>query len=157
MAGLQGKGFWVGNPGRASALVAVSVALPPLLARRGWRVDLRDLSADGVRLKSREQRLVTFDVHAGAPFTREEAAAAMERDIVVTATADGGIIGGMVYRIDPDLEMPFNDRPPKDGEDGCRDKAKQLLDCLNVPDGTVKRVHIRKIAIDVEMDGGDCC
>jgi hypothetical protein len=30
--------------------------------------------------------------------------------MVVTATADGAIIGGMVYRIDPELEMPFNDR-----------------------------------------------
>lgn len=152
MAGLHGKGFWVGNPGRTSATIAVSVALPPLLARRGWRIGLRDLPADGARLKAREQRLVTFDVHTGAPFTKGDATATTERDIVVTATADGAIIGGMVYRIDPELDLPFNDRTPVDKKEGCRDKAKQLLDCLNLRGGKVKRVRVRKVAIDVEME-----
>jgi hypothetical protein len=157
MAGLHGKGFWVGNPGRRAAHVAVSVALPPLLARRGWRIGLRDLPAEGARLKAREQRLVTFEVHAGSPFTQADSAAAAERDIVVTATADGAIIGGMVYRIDPAIERPFNDRAPGDRKDGCRDKARQLLDCLHVPGGKVKRVRVRKVAIDVEMEVGGCC
>jgi hypothetical protein len=156
MAGLHGKGFWVGNPGRRAARVSVSVALPPLLAQRGWRIGLRDLPADGTRLKAREQRLVTFEVHAGAPFTQADAEAAAERDVVVTATADGAILGGMVYRIDPALEMPFNDRAPEDRKEGCRDKARQLLDCLNLPGGKVKRVRVRKVAIDVEMEHGDC-
>ena len=33
MAGLHGKGFWVGNPGRTAAKIAVSVALPAVLTR----------------------------------------------------------------------------------------------------------------------------
>ena len=110
MAALHGKGLWVGNPGRISATIAVSVALPSLLAQRGWRIGLRDLPADGARMKPREQRLVTFDVHTGAPFTKAEAMAASERDIAITVTANDAIIGGMVYRIDPELDMPFNER-----------------------------------------------
>ncbi len=156
MAGLQGKGFWVGNPGRTSALIAVSIALPPLLAQRGWRIGLRDLPENGTRLKAREQRLVTFDVHAGTPFTKADVTATNERDIVVTATADSAIIGGMVYRIDPELDMPFNDRTPEEQKEGCRDKAKQLLNCLNLPGDKVKRVRVRKIAIDVELENDDC-
>lgn len=157
MAGMHGKGFWVGNPGRSAATVAVSVALPPLLARRGWRIALRGISADGTRLKASEQRLVTFDVHPGASFTRNDAENAAERNIVVTATANGAIIGGMVYRIDPELEIPFNDRTPKDKKESCRDKAKQLLDCLDLPGGKVKRVCVRKVAIDIEMEDEKCC
>jgi hypothetical protein len=79
------------------------------------------------------------------------------RHDLVAATADGAIIGGMVYRIDPELDMPFNDRTPEDKKEGCRDKAKQPLDCLNLPGGKVKRVRVRKVAIDVEMDSDDCC
>ena len=109
MAGLHGKGFWVGNPGRSSATIAVSVAPPPLLARRGWWIG-HHLPADGARLKSREQRLVTFHVQAGASFTKADAEAASEHDIVVTVTANGAIVGGMIYRIDPELDMPFNQR-----------------------------------------------
>ncbi|CAG0938736.1 hypothetical protein GALLN_00362 [Gallionellaceae bacterium] len=156
VAGLHGKGFWVGNPGRTAATVAVSVALPPLLAKRGWRIGLHDFPENGARLKSHEQRLVTFDVHAGAPFTKADTMATTERDIVVTATADGAIIGGMVYHIDPDLDMPYNDRTPGDKTDGCRDKARQLLDCLDLPSSKVKCVRVRKVAIDIEMKDDDC-
>jgi hypothetical protein len=156
-AGLDGKGFWIGNPGRKSALVAVSITLPPILASRGWRISLRDMATTGVRLKAHEQRLVTFEVHAGAEFTKADANAATERDIVATATADGAIIGGMVYQIDPELDMPINDLTPEQEKEGCRDQAKQLLDCLGLPSDKVKCARVRKIAIDVQMKGDDCC
>lgn len=157
MAGLHGKGFWVGNPGRTSATMAVSIVLPPLLVQHRWRISLRDLPEGGVRLKAREQRLVTFDVHAGTPFTKADVVVTAERDIVVTATADGAIIGGMTYRIDPDLEMPFNDRTPEEKKAQCRDKAKQLLECLDLPGDKVKCVRVRRIGIDVELKGNDDC
>lgn len=154
MAGLHGKGFWIGNPGRATATVKVQVVLPPLLAARGWRVAV-NLSENGVRLKSGQQQLVTFALHAGAAFTRADVLATAERDIVVNATADGALIGGMLYRVDPDLEMPFNDAVP--GSAACHDKAQQLLECLNLPGGVVKGVRVRKVAIDVDMEGDGCC
>lgn len=158
MAGLHGKGFWVGNPGRTAAKIEVSIVLPAMLARRGWRIGLQTLPEGGARLKAREQRLVTFDVHAGAPFTKADVAAAAERDIVVTATADTAVIGGMTYRIDPDLEMPFNDRTPEDKKAQCRDRASRLLECLDLPGDKVKSVRVRRVAIDVEMKGDDeCC
>ncbi|MGE5212979.1 MAG: hypothetical protein ACM3NN_04710, partial [Nitrospirota bacterium] len=158
MAGLDGKGFWIGNPGRREANMAVSIKLPPLLTSRGWRITLRDLPESGVRFKAREQRLVTFEVHPGTEFTKAHASAEVERDIVVTATADGGIVGGMIYHIDPDLEMPFNELTPEQQKEGCRDKARELLNCLDLPGGKVKRVCVRKVAIDVEMKcDDDCC
>jgi hypothetical protein len=156
IAGLQDKGFWIRNPGRATALVTASIELPPLLLARGWRVTLRHLPEGGLRLKGGEERLVTFEVRAGSPFTKEDVIASTERKVTVMAMADGAIVGGMVYQIDPNLELPYNDRKPQDKKDKCRDKAEELLECLNVPDGNVKRVHVRKIAIDVEM-ADDCC
>ena len=157
MAGLQGKGFWLGNPGRRGANMKVSITLPPLLASRGWRITLRDLSEGGARFRAREQRLVTFEVRPGTEFTKADAVAEVDRDIVVTATADGAIVGGMVYHIDPDLEMPFNELTPAEQKEGCRDKARELLDCLDLPGGKVKRVCVRKVAIDVEMKCDDAC
>lgn len=156
MAGLHGKGFWIGNPGLSAARVAVSIQLPPLLVRRGWTIGLRDLPAAGVVLKANEQRLVIFEVQAGTPFTKADVQSAAERDIVVTATADGAVIGGMVYSIDPALELPYNDRPKDDKGSRCRDKAKDLLECLDLPDSKVKCVRVRKVSIEVEMQGGDC-
>ncbi|MET1078128.1 MAG: hypothetical protein ABWY06_08915 [Pseudomonas sp.] len=157
MAGLHGKGFWVGNPDRVRALVKVTVALPPLLASRGWKITLVDFPEAGVWLKPHEQRLVRFEVHPGQAFTREQVEATTERDILVTATANGAIIGGMVYRLDPALKCPYNDRPKGDRGRRCRDKAKDLLECLDLPDGKIKCVRVRKVSIDVEMDDSCDC
>lgn len=33
----------------------------------------------------------------------------------------------------------------------------QLLACLNLPGGVVKGVHVRKVAIDVDMEDDGCC
>jgi len=113
MAGLHSKGLWVGNPGRSPARIAASVVLPPLLAERGWRFALRGLGAKGARMKPGERRLVTFGLRAGEPFTTADAEAASERDIVVTVTANGAIIGGMIYRIDRALRMPHHAGAPE--------------------------------------------
>jgi hypothetical protein len=109
MAGLHGKGLWVRNPGRSAATIAVSVVLPPVLAQRGWRIG-HDLPAGGARLNARKQRLVTFHVRAGKPFTKAHAKSATKRDILVTVTANGAVIGGMTYRLDPELDTPINER-----------------------------------------------
>lgn len=156
-AGLHGKGFWVGNPGRASALIKVEIELPPLLARRGWRLALAGLPGDGLRLKPGQQQLLTFELHEGANFTHAEAAAEKQRDIVVSASADGALLGGMVYRLDPEIERPFNETWPATGKDKCRDQAKQLLECLDLPAGEVGCVRISRISLDIEMKRGDCC
>jgi hypothetical protein len=109
MAGLHGKGLWVRNPGRSAATIAVSVVLPPVLAQRGWRIG-HDLPAGGARLNARKQRLVTFHVRAGKPFTKAHAKSATKRDILVTVIANGAVIGGMTYRLDPELDTPINER-----------------------------------------------
>jgi len=107
-AALHGTGLWVRNPGRNAATIAVSVELPDLLKQRSWQIG-HDLPAD-THLNSREERFVMFAVQAGDPFTKADVEAETNRDIVVTVTANDGIIGGMTYRLEPALDMPFNQR-----------------------------------------------
>lgn len=126
-AALQDKGFWLGNPGLATANVKVSIALPRFLESRGWRINVRGLPEEGIRLKPREQKLVTFDVRTGTPFSRTDLEPEHERDIVVTATADGAVIGGMTYRVDPEIEKPYNDG--RSG--GRRDSFRACLKKIN--------------------------
>jgi hypothetical protein len=74
-----------------------------------------------------------------------------DRDIVVTLLTDGMVIGGMTYRLDPSLKAP--PEPAGNGQD-CRDRARDLLRCLNLPSGKVRDVHVTKVSIDVCMDDG---
>jgi hypothetical protein len=70
----------------------------------------------------------------------------------VTLLGNDMVLGGMTYRIDPDLKTP----PEHDGGPDCRKPASDLLRCLDVPGGKVKSVHVTKVSIDVCMDQR-CC
>lgn len=78
----EGVGFWVRDPD-----VMVAVHLPEFLATAGWEL-LVDVQPDAhVRLR----------LTAGGPFTPQAG------DIRIEARADGNLVGGMTYRLDPDL------------------------------------------------------
>ena len=47
-------------------------------------------------------------------------------------------------------------RPPI-ASDRCRDQAQALLECLDIPKARVKRTRVRKVVVDIEIDGGECC
>jgi zinc metalloprotease ZmpB len=155
LASLKGKGFWLGNPGRRVASMEVAIQLPDVMLQAGWRMSIAGL--DKARFEPGERRLVTYDLVPGSELDRDAIKAAGTCDIVVTATADGAIVGGMIYRLDADLDMPVNERPADDRGKACRDKAQDLLECLDLGSTKARRVRVRKVAIDIEMDDGDCC
>jgi hypothetical protein len=159
--GLQGlllaldrRFFVVGNPFRGATRVQLAVTLPPFLQQAGWALRFADLPERGFGLEPGARRVVTLQVQPGGDFTAADVRAAAEHDIVVEVQADGIVIGGMTYRVDPDLERPANTADPcADDKGACRDKAKDLLKCLRLDAGSVKRVRVRKVSVDIEMDG----
>jgi hypothetical protein len=103
MAGLHGFPFWVGNPNPGRAMIDIDVKLPPILAERGWRLSFEGLGSNRFPLASTKQRQLTIQLHPGAAFERSAVDQAADRDIVLTARADGSVIGGMTYRLDPEI------------------------------------------------------
>ena len=104
----------VHNPSDKQARVEVRAELPPFLAEREWRVRLnfKETTAAFV-LASGADREITVALRPGEEFSREEL---MQVEggvaIRVLAFADGVLIGGMTYQLDPDL-----DRAPSEKED----------------------------------------
>jgi hypothetical protein len=147
-AALDGAWFNVGNPGLRTARMTVKVRLPELLARRGWRLEFEG-DAREFRLRPRERRRVVLKLTAGQPFTRAEVQALEDRDVLVSVFADEALIGGMTYRLDPEIARARY-TPREDGT-CCTDTAQALLKCLNV-DATVKRVRVRRVTLDVDCE-----
>ena len=136
------------------ARCSCEVELPQLLAARGWRAALRAASparsSCSARARSGWSRI---ELVAGTPTSpRTSVDGTPERDIAVTLLADGMVLGGMTYRLDPSLKAP-----PRPGDrPDCRGRARDLLRCLDIPDAKVRDVHVTKVSIDVCMDD-DCC
>ena len=155
---LNGFPFWVGNPNPTRAIIDIQVKLPAVLAERGWRLGFAGLRSTRFSLRSREQRELTLEVEPGRPFDRADIEAADDRDIVLTVTADGGPIGGMAYHVDPTLERAEDvpgGGPIGDG-DRCIEHATELLECLDLHGHKVAKVRIKKVTLEVGMEG-ECC
>jgi hypothetical protein len=159
MDGLHGFHFWVGNPNPKRAIIDIDVKLPAVLAERGWKLGFEGLRSSRFLLGSRKQRELILELEPGSPFDRADIEAADDRDIVLTVTADGGPIGGMTYRVDPTLERA-DDRPgaTPGGADPtrCLEHASDLLECLDLHGHKVGKVRVKKITLEVGMEG-ECC
>ena len=95
---LNGMRFTVGNPNPKRAAMSLKAAIPPELVQRGWSVAFRGLPD---ALKSGEKADVTLDVTKGRDFTPDDVRQMRDPSLVVEAFADGLLVGGVTYAIDP--------------------------------------------------------
>lgn len=103
MRALHKRVFFAGNTFLRRATMQLQVRLPELLQSTGWRLRLDDVPEELV-LDPGEKRQVTLKLLPGRRFTADQVRATQDRDIAVTLLADGMVLGGMTYRLDPDLK-----------------------------------------------------
>jgi zinc metalloprotease ZmpB len=164
MAVLDGRTFTVRNPFDTRARVVLDIDLPAVLREKGWQVAVSTRGGTAFSLAAGGSKRVRLSVVAGGELTAAEVAASPQRDVVVSVTGNGILLGGMTYRLDPDQAepMPQDDagehgdhgRGCRCGGDRCTAAAKGLLRCLDLP-GNVSGVRVRRVGVDIELDG-DC-
>ena len=148
----SGWTFWAKNPHRRPTTIEIDLRLPDLLVRRGWSVTVEGLGPR-FELDPGEEREVTIRLTPGQPFAGDAVLGTEDRDLDVSVLADGIVVGGMTYRLDPTLS-----KLPTKRSRCCQKEAERLLDCLDVAPGDVKRVRVKNICLDVEMeDRNGCC
>jgi zinc metalloprotease ZmpB len=86
----------------------------------------------------------------GKDFAPADVEASADKTIHIYGYAGGMLVGGVSYALDPKL------KPRKNGGGGqgaeCNRVAQDLLDCVDLPRGRVREVHIRKICVDIELE-----
>lgn len=156
MASMNKAIFVAGNSFRRRANMEMKIDMPPVLAKAGWKLKLNGVPSEKFVLKAGEKRRITLELVPGSNFTQEQIRNAGNRDIMVSLYGDGVLLGGMTYRIDPDMKAPTIDGQGGNGSK-CKDKATELLDCLNLGGGKVKNVCVKKVSLDIEMDNNCKC
>jgi hypothetical protein len=143
---LDGVSIWIGNPNPRRAVMTLHVELPELLAAAGWRLSF---DQDQFDLKPGTRQEIVLRLERGEDFTKDEVTAAGVCDIRVTVRANGDLLGGMTYRLDPELTRPYN-TPPGRKPDPTR-PATALLDSLGVRGQDLKDVQVKEIIVGFKM------
>lgn len=156
MASLDGAFFMAGNNLNKKARMELKVHMPAVLASKGWKLKFDGLPTNKFSLKAGEKRKVQLALQAGADFTQADIVGAADRMISVDLLGNGILLGGMSYYVDPNLKTTSGGKPP--GGKHCDGAAQKLLDCLNVGGGKkVKKVCVKKVSIDIELDNDCAC
>lgn len=162
VAVLDGRSFTVRNPFDSRVRVIIDIALPSVLAEKDWAVTLSNAGGQAFGLAAGASKRVRLAVKSGGDVTADEVASSARRDVVVSVRADGILLGGMSYRLDPERKEPLPQDDDHDhdhgdcgcGSDKCKGAAKGLLRCLDLPGDSVSRVRLRRVGVDIELD--DC-
>ncbi len=155
IAALDGAVFFAGNSFNRPATMQLQVDVPRLLLSKGWRVQFVGLGDNRFTLKAGEKRRIELKLSKGAQFTADEIRKLADRNINVYLYGNGILLGGMTYQIDPDLAKTSGGVQLQ-GVEECSDAAQKLLNCLNVAgDKKVKKVCVKKVSLDIELDS-DC-
>jgi zinc metalloprotease ZmpB len=154
-AAFEQYGFTLKNPLGARAAMQVEVTFPAFLRDLGWTMRFLNPGGAVPVLGAGANQQMAMQIVPGRDFSAAEAAASPEKMIRVTGRANGFIIGGLSFAVDPSLVRPPV-TTPQPGRP-CTDLAKQLVDCLDVPAARVRKVRVRRITVDIDFANDDCC
>ena len=149
-AALSRLPFALYNPLPSEARIKLNATLPEFLTRLGWEVRIVSAGGSDFGLRPGIRKDILIDVKEGGDFTREMVLASPETLIHVTAQADGIIIGGMSFKIDPNMRHSGGG----EGHQSCDIAVEDLLKCASLE--KAKRVRVRKIVVEIDYEDGDC-
>ena len=97
----DGARIAVKNPHHKRAHMVVKAILPPLLAKRGWRLKLASSVARGFPLAPYATRNIVLRLKPGNKFTAGQIRKTRDRNICIEVFADDLLVGGMTYVLEP--------------------------------------------------------
>lgn len=149
---INGAIFFAGNNLTRAATMELKAEMPEVLRKNGWRLEFANTN-ERFRLKPGEKRKVELRLVPGTKFTASDIRNAADRNINVNLFADGMLLGGMTYAVDPDRVKSSR---PKDRPDLKSNAGQDLLDCLKLPiKQKVKKVCLSRVSVDLILEN-DC-
>jgi len=106
LATLDGAKIVIKNPHREEAKTVVQAVLPAFLAKAGWTALFDNPGGGAFALRAGESKTVALRLKPGKEFSADDVKAARDAEIRVEAYANGILVGGMTYTLDPAMRGP---------------------------------------------------
>jgi hypothetical protein len=98
--------FWASNPLPRTAKMEIRPVLPGFLLTRGWAMVFDNPGGGSFSLGPRDTRVIRPRLIGGQNFTAAEIIAAGTVAIMIVVLADGLVVGGLTFELDPKLHHP---------------------------------------------------
>jgi hypothetical protein len=129
-ASFQRRPFSLKNTFSNEAEIKLVPTLPKFLTKLGWKLEFVNSEGGNFRLMPGKRTEILLSMQAGEDFSRELVKNNAEDSLItVTAYANGIIIGGMSYHVDPNIEMP-GERPKVECPESRHGILKRIWLCL---------------------------
>ena len=145
---MRRRPFALYNPFSREARMNLTASLPDFLKRLGWEIRFVNAGGSSFNLKPGIRKEILLDIKEGKEFTREMVLASGSDNIInVTVAADGILIGGMSFTVDPNMKQS---NAPGAGGREAGDLASELLKCVSSE--KAKKVRVRKVVVEIDFD-----
>jgi zinc metalloprotease ZmpB len=146
--------FMMKNPMLTTVGMKVQITLPAFLQKLGWRVEFLNPGGASFPLRTGESQYIKMKIIPGADFTPADIPA-NDKTIQLWGYAGGILVGGVSYTLDPTAKPPsYGGGTGTECEKIAVSRLKCLDTCVDTRHEKVRRVRIRKINIDIELDDG---
>jgi zinc metalloprotease ZmpB len=142
--------FLLKNPNMDTARMEIRTLLPAFLEKRGWKIEFLNPGGAAFPLRAGETQQIIMKLIPGEDFTSEDVYGSPDKTIHLYGYANGILVGGMSYELDPRLKAPGLDALSYRSK-GSK-VAEALLEGIELPYEKVRRVLIRKINLDIEFE-----
>ncbi len=143
--------FQLKNPNLDTARMEIRTLLPAFLERRGWKIEFLNPGGAAFRLRAGESQHIIMKLIPGDDFTPEDVDGSPDKTVHLYGYANGILVGGMSYELDPKLKAPGLDALSYRSKGS--EVAEALLKGVELPYEKVRRVLIRKVNLDIEFEG----
>ncbi|HMD47456.1 MAG TPA: hypothetical protein VKG79_00095 [Bryobacteraceae bacterium] len=108
--------FWASNPFAKTSVMEVRPIMPSFLSSRGWAMTLDNPGGGSFSLGPRDSRVIRPRLVSGQDFTAAQVTLAGYVAIEVVVLADGLVVGGITFVLDPKLDRPAREFPEEHHE-----------------------------------------
>jgi hypothetical protein len=140
----HGRRLWAANPLPHPAKMEVRAILSPFLTSRAWDVRFDNPGGGSFTLGPRATRLIRPRLVSGQDFNAGQVGVAGPVAIEIVVLADGIVVGGITYALDPQMTEPAREveeeRAAEAGEDEERAERAE------------KGANARHVHVDVDLD-----
>jgi hypothetical protein len=112
----RNRRFWASNPLPLTARMEIRPVLPGFLLTRGWAMVFDNPGGGSFSLGPRNTRVIRPRLIGGQSFTAAEVIAAGTVTIMIVVLADGLVVGGLTFELDPKLHHPAHEEEIEEEE-----------------------------------------